>query len=98
MFLFHCGQVVRMKGRLFLNADGLHRSKKLLFAVHQVAGVVSGQFEPVAMGDGVSGTGLNAVAAEDAAVVIDVVNLGVTLSAADPILRGVLGSLNVNAV
>src|SRR5580704_10795288 len=56
--------------------------EQLLFAVDQVAGVVGGQLKTVAVRNGVGGTGFHAIAAEDAAVVIDVVDLGVTLSAA----------------
>jgi hypothetical protein len=52
----------------------------------------------VAVGDGVSRAGFNAVAAKDTAVVVDVINLGVSLSAADAVLFSVLGSLNINAV
>src|SRR5208283_2317756 len=72
--------------------------QQLLFAVNQAAGVVGGQLKPVAVRNRVGGAGFHAIAAEDAAVVIDVVNLGVTLGAADPLLGGVLGRLDVNAV
>src|SRR5262250_2805236 len=69
-----------------------------LFAINQVAGVEGGQLETMAVGDGVSGAGLDAVAAEDAAVVVDVVDLGVALGAADAVLFRVLGGLNVDTV
>src|SRR5271157_1270216 len=72
--------------------------EQLLLAVNQVAGVVRGQLEAVTVGDRVGGAGFHAVAAEDAAVVIDVVNLGVTLGAADTLLGSVLGGLNVDAI
>ncbi len=57
-----------------------------------------GQLEAVAVGDGVGGAGLHAVAAEDAAVVVDVVDLGVALGGGDALLGGVFGGLDVDAV
>ena len=47
---------------------------------------------------GIGRAGLDAVAAEDAAVVIDVVNLGVALAPADTQRVGVLGGLDVNTI
>ena len=52
----------------------------------------------MAVGDGVGGAGLDTVAAEDAAVVIDVVDLGVTLGAGDTLFGGVFGGLDVDAI
>ena len=52
----------------------------------------------MAVGDGVGGAGFDAVAAEDAAVVVDVVDLGVALGGGDALLLGVLGRLDVDAV
>jgi len=42
----------------------------------QVGGVQRGLLEAMAVGDGIGGAGFHAVAAEDAAVVVDVVDLG----------------------
>src|ERR1700680_2022731 len=75
-----------------------HGGQHLLFAVNQVAGVKTRDFEPVPVGDGVGGTGLHAVTAEDAAVVVDVIDPGVALGPADPVLLGVLRSLDVDAI
>src|SRR5206468_4334677 len=72
--------------------------EQLLFAVDQVAGVERGQLETMAVRDGVGGAGLDAIAAEDATVVIDVVDLGVTLGAADAMRFRVLRRLDVNAI
>src|SRR5208337_2269663 len=72
--------------------------QQLLLAVYQVAGVVGGQFEAVAVGNCVGGAGLHAIAAEDAAVVIDVVHLGVAFGAAYALLSGILRGLDINAV
>ena len=48
--------------------------------------------------DGVGGTGLHAVAAENTAVVVDVVDLGVALGTRDPVLFGVFGGFDIDAV
>src|ERR1700761_126895 len=50
------------------------------------------------MRDGVSRTGFDAVATEDASVVVDVVDLRVALCGGDSYLFGVLRSLDVNAI
>src|SRR5215469_6030765 len=76
----------------------LYRGQQLLLAINQVAGIIGSQLKAVPVGDGVSGTRLDAVAAEDAAVVINVVDLRVALSAADAVLFSVLSRFNVNAV
>ena len=70
----------------------------LLFPVNQVAGVEGGDFEPVTVGDGIGGTGLHAIAAEDTPVVVDVIDLGVPLRATNPVLRSVLSSFDVYAI
>src|SRR5947209_17962128 len=70
----------------------------LLFAIDQISGVQGGDFKAVAVGDGVSWAGLYAITAKDAAVVVNVIDLGVALGAADAVLRRVFRGLNVNAV
>src|SRR5579872_6734441 len=50
------------------------------------------------MGDGIGRAGFDAISAEDAAVVVDVVDLGIALGATDTVLLGVLCGLDVNAV
>ncbi len=52
----------------------------------------------MAVGDGIGGAGLDAVAAEDAAVVVDIVDLGVALGAGDARLFSVLCGFDVDAV
>src|SRR5215470_10789404 len=69
-----------------------------LLAVDQVGRVEGRQFESVAVRDRIGRTGLDTVSAEDAAVVVDVIDLGVAFGAADTVLLRVLGSFNVNAV
>src|SRR5579883_979859 len=62
-----------------------HGGQHLLFAVNQIASVECREFESVTMGDRIRGTSFYAISTENAAVVINVVNLGVALRAADPI-------------
>jgi len=53
--------------------------------------------ETVSMRDRVSRAGLDTVATEDTAAVINVINAGVSLTAAESNLLGVLGGFNINA-
>src|ERR1043166_9069453 len=75
-----------------------HRCKHLLFAVDQIGRIQCGDLKSVAVRDGVGGAGLDTISAEDAAVVIDVINLRIALGAGDALLGGVLGSLDINAI
>ena len=70
----------------------------MFFAVHQVAGIKRGDLKSVAMRDGVRRASFHAITAEDAAVVVNVVNLGVTLGPADAVFGGVLRGFDINAV
>ena len=70
----------------------------LLLAHHEIGRVKGRQFKPVTVRDGIRRTRLHTVSAENAAVVVDVVDLGIALGAANAILGGVLGGLDVNAV
>ena len=90
-------------GEIFFGA-GLERKggknwhEHVFLAHNQIGGVQRGELEAVAVGDGVGGAGLDTVAAEDAAVVVDVVDLGVALGRGDALLFGVFGGLDVDAV
>ena len=70
----------------------------LFLAVDQVAGVKACDFEAVPVGDRIRGTSLDAVSAEDTSIVVDVINFGVTLRSAHPMLVRILGRFYVNAV
>src|SRR5688572_11031918 len=72
--------------------------EQLLFAIHQIARIEGSQLESMSVGDGVSRTSLDAIPAKDAAVVIDVIDAGVTLGPGDAVLGGVLGRLDIDAV
>src|SRR5689334_19423441 len=85
-------------GFQFARHAGRQWSKQLLFAIDEIGSVEGGQFEAVSVGDRVGGASFDTVSAEDAAIVVDVVNRGVTLGAADAILGGVLGGLDIDTV
>src|SRR4051812_43225116 len=72
--------------------------QQLFLAVDEVRGIEGRDLEAVSVRDGVGGAGLDAVSAEDAAVVIDVVDGGVALGAGDAALSSVLRGLDVNAI
>ena len=74
------------------------RHQHVFLAQDEVGGVEGGQLEAVAVGDGVGGAGLHAVSAENAAVVVDIVDLGVPLGRGDAMLFGVLRRFDVNSV
>src|SRR5579859_4606427 len=93
--LWHHHCLLRRQG---LAGVGGHGHQQSFFAIDQIAGVERGQLEAVAVCNGVSGAGLNAIAAENAAVVVDVIDLGVALGAADALFFGIVGRFNVNAV
>src|SRR3954469_22572576 len=69
---------------------GPHRRQHLLFSIHQVRCVQSGDLESVTVGDRVGRASLDAISAEDAAVVIDVIDLRVALGSGDALLSSVL--------
>src|SRR6266404_3221363 len=81
-----------------LTLVGPHRRQHLLFAIDKVCGIQRGNLKSVPVGDRVGRTSLHAVSAEDAAVVIDVIDLGVALGARDTLLSRVLSRLDINAV
>ncbi len=76
----------------------MRRNQQVFLAHHQIRGVQRCKLEAVTMRNSVCRTGLYAVTAEDAAVVIDVIDLGVALSRRNALLFRVLGSLNIDAV
>ena len=70
----------------------------MLLAINQVAGVEARDFEAVSVGDGIRGTSFDAVSAKNTSVVVDVINLGIALGAAHPMLGRILRRLDINAV
>src|SRR5262245_64385671 len=84
------------------NGVGTHmrwRSGQHLFlAIDQTCGIERSQLKSVAVRNGIGGARLNAVAAEDASIVVDVINLGVPLGSAYAVRFSVLRRFNINAV
>ena len=74
------------------------RDEHIFLAHDQIGGVERSQLEAVTVGDGVGGAGLDTVAAEDAAVVVDVVGFGVAFAGRDALLGGIVGCLDEDAV
>src|ERR1700722_19048581 len=74
------------------------RDQHIFLAMDQGGRVQRSQFEAMSMSDGIRWTGLHAVAAKDAAVVVNVIDLGIAVGAGDSLLRGILGRLDVDAV
>ena len=70
----------------------------MFLAVDQIAGVKRGQLKPVAMGDSVGRAGFYTVSAKNAAVVVDVIDLGVAFGTTHPDFLGIFGGFNINAV
>src|SRR5437870_8834365 len=75
-----------------------HGRQHLLFAIDQIAGIKRGNLEAMSVRDCIRGTRLDTISAKNAAVIVNVVNLGVALSAAHPVLSRVLRRLDINAV
>ena len=60
--------------------------------------VAWGKLDAVAVRDGIGRTSFNAVTAENASGVVDIIDLGVAFAGRDPVLVGVFGSLDVDAI
>jgi hypothetical protein len=72
--------------------------EQLFLTVNQGVDVVRSKLDIVAVGDRVSWTRINTIAAKDAPRVVDVVNARVTLSGRDPIGFRILSGFDVDAV
>src|SRR5262245_31557961 len=70
----------------------------ILLTLNESGGIEAGNLEAMPVGDCVGGASFHAVAAEDTAVVVDVVYLGVALAAGDTHSIGVFSGLDVDAV
>src|SRR5438034_6434818 len=57
-----------------------------------------GNLEAMSVRDCIRGTRLDTISAKNAAVIVNVVNLGVALCAAHPVLSRVLRRLDINAI
>lgn len=72
--------------------------EELFFAINHGVDVIGSELEAVAVSDGVGGASLDAIAAKNAAGIVDVVDLGVTVGVGDAIVGGVFGGFDVNAI
>src|SRR5690349_10017584 len=88
-------------GRLGLEREvrpGRDGNQHLFLAINQCRRVVTGDLKSMAVRDRIRGAGFHAESAKNAAVVIDVINLGIPLAAADAERLGILGGLDVDAL
>src|SRR5215470_17551540 len=74
--------------------SGRNRRQHILLALNQRSRIVTGGLKAVPVGNRIGGARLYAIAAEDTAVVIDVVDAGVALAAGDSRGFGVFGRFN----
>src|SRR5215470_10788476 len=74
------------------------RRQQLLLAIDQIGGVERSYLEAMTVSDGIRRACLDAISAENAAIVVNVVNLGVALGAADAVLSRVLSRLDINTI
>lgn len=77
---------------------GQSRHQHVFLAHYKIRGVQGGQLKTVTVSDRVRWAGLHAITAKNAPVVVDVVNLGVTLGTGNALLSRVLGRFYVDAV
>jgi hypothetical protein len=102
------GYSLRAQLSIGLQRDRAHRRQtysrggcgffeEFFFAVDHGVDVGCGEFEAVAVGDGVGGAGFDAVAAEDASRVVDIVDAGVALARGNATGIGVFGGFDVDA-
>ena len=98
-----------MKIKMRAGASGSAASRRLcrplwgsgleepFFAIDHGIDVIGGELEAVAVGNGVGGASLNAISAEDAARVIDVVDGSVAFGGGDAVGFGIFGGFDVDA-
>src|ERR1700744_4843994 len=74
------------------------RYQEVFLAHDKISRVEAGELESMAVGDGVGRACFDTVSTEDATVVVDVVDLGVTLGTGDALGFGVVCRFDVDAV
>jgi hypothetical protein len=72
--------------------------EKLFFPIDQGIDVIRSELEAVAVGNRVRGAGFDAIPAENAARIINVVNAGVAFPRGNSAGIGIFGSFNVDAI
>lgn len=89
------------RGRSGRAGSGFRRGpgfEELFFAINHGVDVIRSELEAMPVSDGVGGASFDAIAAKNAAGIIDVVDLGVTVGVGDAIVGGVFGGFDVNAI
>ena len=71
--------------------------EKFLFAVDQGVDIGCRQLEAVAVRNGIGGAGFDAIAAKNAARIIDIVDSSVTLTCGNSLRIGIFRGLNIDA-
>lgn len=93
-----------MERELFQRCDSAARVagrpgfQKLFLAINKGVDVLGREVQIVTVRDGIGGAGLHAIAAKNAARVVNVVRLGVTLTGRNALRFRILGGLDVDAV
>ena len=73
-----------LNGKFLLRwSERLDGQEHVFLAHHEAGGVQGGELEAMTVRDGIGRAGFNAVSAENAPVVVDVVDLGVALGGRD---------------
>jgi hypothetical protein len=80
------------------NAGGRLFFQKLLFPVNKRVDVIRRELEVMTVGDGIGWASFHAIAAENAARIIDVVHAGVALARGDAVRVDILGGFDIDAI
>ena len=72
--------------------------EELFFAVNEGVDVVGGKLDVVTVGNGIGRASVNAVAAEDAAGIVNIIDTGVALSRGDAIGFVVFSGFDINTI
>jgi hypothetical protein len=70
----------------------------LLLAVDEGVDVIGGELDVVTVGDGVRGAGVYAIAAKDAAGIVNVVDAGIAFTGRDAIGFSIFGGFDINTI
>src|SRR6476660_8354421 len=99
-FLVFRVNIFRRRSHAIIARLHLPGDQQVVFSLQEVRPVINRKLKIVAVGDCVFGTRFDAVATENAATVVDVVNLGIALINADSLFReaGIIFGDDVNAI
>ena len=97
LFLVELGHIHHVETLVASKVRGSRR-QQLVLAIDQVRGIHRCQFEPVTVGNSIGRAGLDTIAAKNAAVIVDVVDLRIALRPGNPILLCVFCRFDVDAI